>query len=230
MKNRKGFTLVELLAVIVILALVMVLAIPAVFTTLETAKRKTFFEYFENVYSTAKSKWMTDKSLGKGVFKGPGLYVYNIRTDLGAQNGGKFGGYVIVSAYESGDDIKSDFYLYLWSEDYFVGVAPEYEGTPDYDTKVSDEAFCHPWNKKDELFLLNSEEVQNEWFSGIDFDNFTDKEVACFIQHYWIPYGGEEDGKTDYIYFRDGYETKTRTSVNYSSEEERTAALLSCVA
>ena len=31
MKNRKGFTLVELLAVIVVLAIIMIIAIPAVF-------------------------------------------------------------------------------------------------------------------------------------------------------------------------------------------------------
>lgn len=41
MKNtRKGFTLVELLAVIVILAIIMIIAIPAVLSTMEQARQK----------------------------------------------------------------------------------------------------------------------------------------------------------------------------------------------
>ena len=38
MKNKKGFTLVELLAVIVILAIIMIIAIPAVLQTMESAR------------------------------------------------------------------------------------------------------------------------------------------------------------------------------------------------
>ena len=44
-KTNKGFTLVELLAVIVILAIIMIIAIPAVLETMQSARKKTFKEY-----------------------------------------------------------------------------------------------------------------------------------------------------------------------------------------
>jgi type IV pilus assembly protein PilA len=44
MKKKKGFTLVELLAVIVILAIIMIIAIPAVLNTMQTARKKSFME------------------------------------------------------------------------------------------------------------------------------------------------------------------------------------------
>lgn len=50
MKNRshkKGFTLVELLAVIVVLALIMVFAVPSILTTMNSAKKKSFQMYGE---------------------------------------------------------------------------------------------------------------------------------------------------------------------------------------
>ena len=40
MKNKKGFTLVELLAVIVVLSLVMIIAIPAITKNTSSAKRQ----------------------------------------------------------------------------------------------------------------------------------------------------------------------------------------------
>ena len=44
-RNNKGFTLVELLAVIVILAIIMIIAIPSVLATMSTARKKTFEEF-----------------------------------------------------------------------------------------------------------------------------------------------------------------------------------------
>ena len=41
--KKKGFTLVEVLAVIVILGIIMIISIPSVFSTLETARKKDFF-------------------------------------------------------------------------------------------------------------------------------------------------------------------------------------------
>ena len=42
-RNNKGFTLLELLAVIVILAIIMIIAIPAVSNTLEMTRKKSFY-------------------------------------------------------------------------------------------------------------------------------------------------------------------------------------------
>ena len=60
--NRKGFTLVELLAVIIILAIVVGITIPAVLTTTQKAKEKAFqaaadsaADWFERQYQVALS-------------------------------------------------------------------------------------------------------------------------------------------------------------------------------
>ena len=89
MKN-KGFTLVELLAVIVILAIIMIISIPAVLNTMTSARMKTFAEYVTKVYTTAQNKYMEDLLLNGG----EEYKVYNIKTDLGLSNTGDYEGYV----------------------------------------------------------------------------------------------------------------------------------------
>ena len=61
-KNKRGFTLVELLAVIIILAIVVGISIPAVLTTTSKAKKSAFksaaeagAKWFDEQYSVAKS-------------------------------------------------------------------------------------------------------------------------------------------------------------------------------
>ena len=44
MKNNKGFTLVELLAVIVIMGILMIVAIPAVTRTIENSRKDSFVD------------------------------------------------------------------------------------------------------------------------------------------------------------------------------------------
>ena len=92
----KGFTLVELLAVIVILGIIMVIAIPNVLNTLEISKKKTFLEYVQKIYSTAHTKWLQETSMDGGLYEGEGMYVFNIRTDLGLSSTGSYKGYVCV--------------------------------------------------------------------------------------------------------------------------------------
>jgi type IV pilus assembly protein PilA len=60
--TRKGFTLVELLAVIVILAIIMIIAIPAVLSTMEQARQKTFSEYVTKVHNAANNFYLKNRS------------------------------------------------------------------------------------------------------------------------------------------------------------------------
>lgn len=228
----KGFTLVELLAVIVILGIIMVIAIPSVLNTLEISKKKTFLEYVQKIYSTAHTKWLQETSMDGGLYEGEGMYVFNIKTDLGLSSTGSYGGYVLVNSHESGGDIKDDFYMYIWDDSYFIGFAPTYEGVPkDFDTQVQDDAYFHPWNVVGKSYILDRTTVQNEYFRGIDFDTFTDTHVTCFIQHYWAPWEGEAEGNKDIIYFVNGKtRPQDREARYYDSTEERVAALASCIA
>ena len=58
--NKNGFTLVELLAVIVILALIMIIAIPSVMTVVNNARRQSFYLYAESIQSKALAKYQQD--------------------------------------------------------------------------------------------------------------------------------------------------------------------------
>ncbi len=54
MKNKKGFTLVELLAVIVILAVLVLLAVPSVIKMMDNSKKNSFVVEAENIIGGAK--------------------------------------------------------------------------------------------------------------------------------------------------------------------------------
>ena len=56
MKNKKGFTLVELLAVIVVLAIIMIIAVPAVLDSMSNAKQGSLKVEARKVLSKALEK------------------------------------------------------------------------------------------------------------------------------------------------------------------------------
>lgn len=59
-KNRKGFTLVELLAVITILGILMIVAIPAVSRTIENSRRNTFLSTAKTYTNAGKEAYAAD--------------------------------------------------------------------------------------------------------------------------------------------------------------------------
>ena len=61
--NKKGFTLVELLAVIVVLAFVMVLAAPSVLSSMNSARQSSFMLYAEKMINAAQSRYQSDSQL-----------------------------------------------------------------------------------------------------------------------------------------------------------------------
>ena len=64
MKNKKGFTLVELLAVIAILAILVIIALPNVMGMFNTAKSKSFVTEAQAIYKQVSTDFVTD-NLGK---------------------------------------------------------------------------------------------------------------------------------------------------------------------
>ncbi len=67
MKNKKGFTLVELLAVIAILAILVLIALPNILNLYRNARENTFVEEVQNIIRTAQQKYIEDSMNSKNV-------------------------------------------------------------------------------------------------------------------------------------------------------------------
>ena len=60
MRNNKGFTLVELLAVIVIMGILMLVAIPSITRTIENSRKDTFVDIAKSYGNAARTLWTSD--------------------------------------------------------------------------------------------------------------------------------------------------------------------------
>lgn len=125
MKENSGFTLVELLAVILILAIIMIIAIPSVLNTLNMAKKKSFLEYVDKIASETQKASMANALMGGGSDK---CVIYNIKTDLGLASTGNYEGYSMIS-----DD--GNVYVTLTDGDYYLNSFQI--GSGDIDSKVT---------------------------------------------------------------------------------------------
>ena len=67
MRNNKGFTLVELLAVIVIMGILMMVAIPSVTRTIENSRKDSFVDIAKSYANAARNMWTTDNLTCNGV-------------------------------------------------------------------------------------------------------------------------------------------------------------------
>ncbi len=67
--NKKGFTLVELLAVIAILALLVIVALPNVLSMFNKAKKDIFLTEAKNVYKEVSKKYITENMRGNKITK-----------------------------------------------------------------------------------------------------------------------------------------------------------------
>ena len=109
----KGFTLVELLAVIVILAIIMIIAIPNVLNVMEQAKKKSFGEYILKVSKATEDKYMKEQlTTGNSNI----CLIYDITKDLDLPSTGDYKGYTIVNT-DNNDHI---IYITLYDKDYMV--------------------------------------------------------------------------------------------------------------
>ena len=67
MKNKKGFTLVELLAVIAILAILVIIALPNVINMYNKAQKETFLTEAKKVYTEAEKKYISSSITGNTI-------------------------------------------------------------------------------------------------------------------------------------------------------------------
>ena len=119
MKKRNGFTLVELLAVIVVLAIIMIIAIPAVLDIMNKARKQTFAEAINKYVTAVQTQYISDSNMGS--IPGAGLYVYNIKSDLGLTSTGSYEGYVVVDARNVD---KVEYVLFMRDNNYMITNYP----------------------------------------------------------------------------------------------------------
>ncbi|MCR5483554.1 MAG: type II secretion system GspH family protein [Bacilli bacterium] len=115
-KIFKGFTLVELLAVIVILAIIMLITIPAILDSLESARKKTFIEFATKTYDSS-IKVRFDEELNNSSLQS--CVIYNIKNDLNLSNTGDYNGYVL---YTNINNVPK-YYIVLYDKNYIIGPA-----------------------------------------------------------------------------------------------------------
>ncbi|MDD4188158.1 MAG: type II secretion system protein [Bacilli bacterium] len=116
--NNKGFTLVELLAVIVVLAIIMIVAVPAVLNTMNDAQRSTFKLYAERVLNKAQEKYQADLMLGETenrTIEGK-HYCYTL-SDMELSEKSTYAGYVVV---ELDKHLKPKFYVTLSDNNFSI--------------------------------------------------------------------------------------------------------------
>lgn len=157
MRKKNGFTLVELLAVIVVLALIMVIAIPSVLDAMNSARRNSFVLMVEKVVKDATTSYVTDS---QSTIPGAGTYIYDIKNDFNYTSSGNYTGYVLVDATNVDEP---HYVVYLYDANYMIlgfdvtssGKYPEAENISSYDRAQADAVMgnavrvCNDWKDND---------------------------------------------------------------------------------
>lgn len=112
-RRKNAFTLMELLAVIVILSLILVLAIPSILNLTNNAKKESFYLYAQNLESKAISKYiqdMDDKTIKDTCM------VYDIEKDLGLKKTGDYEGWIKLNRVVVPDPEKKQATIEITSQ------------------------------------------------------------------------------------------------------------------
>lgn len=118
--NKKGFTLVELLAVIVVLAIIMIIAIPSVMDSMNKGKKSSFKMYAQKMLTAAQTKYQTDVLTGTSL----GNCYYGI--DKLSKSTGNYKGYIDVDTTSTSSGCTTDnpcFKIYLTDNSYSISGA-----------------------------------------------------------------------------------------------------------
>ena len=99
-KNNKGFTLVELLLVIALLAVIVAISIPAVAQITDNSKRKAFYLYALNLVTKATNHYVAAyqdlEQISVDDYSKADCIVYDIKNDLEIENTGNYEGWVKI--------------------------------------------------------------------------------------------------------------------------------------
>lgn len=131
MKNKKGFTLVELLAVIVILAVIILIAVNAVLPQMRKARENSFVDEAINFAKAAETAYVSDS------LKGEQKECYTIEELKGqyvAKNDVKYVGKVHINVDEN-DNITKKIYITDGNSFYIAEGNPTSTKKTDMDAK-----------------------------------------------------------------------------------------------
>ena len=118
--NKKGFTLVELLAVIVILAVIILVAINAVLPQMERARKNAFADEVMNYARAAESKYVTDaqdEDIDGDITSGICYNLSELHGEYVTKNDSSYTGFVVIKK-RSGESNIYDKYAYIKSSKY----------------------------------------------------------------------------------------------------------------
>lgn len=117
--NKKGFTLVELLAVIVVLALILILAVPSVLNTMTNAQKTTFQMYGQKIINAGMQIYESERVLGSSNLstskKSGGNPCYTISDIVTDGATGSYEGFLVVEPTSS---FSATYKLYLKDDDF----------------------------------------------------------------------------------------------------------------
>ena len=121
MKNKKGFTLVELLAVIVILAVIILIAVNAVLPQMRKARRNSFIDEAINFAKAAETAYVSDQINGEQHLC---YSVKYLQTKYVSKADEKYDGYVKLTIAEDGESITKKIWITDGSNFYAADVDP----------------------------------------------------------------------------------------------------------
>lgn len=127
--GKKGFTLVELLAVLIILGIIMAIAIPSTVSILDNNKKKTYISDAKRFATMAELEYKKNGCLnGSGSDSSCTLYLSKVNDGTLDEDpdGGKYSldqSYVLVEEKSSGGYYVMEYSVYLKGENRYVGTS-----------------------------------------------------------------------------------------------------------
>ncbi len=122
--NKKGFTLVELLAVIVVLAIIILIAMPAVLSSMEKARKNSFAVEANEIIRAAQTAY-ADAVMANTPVKNKICITYGYLTNgFLEKNDDNYNGSVLITITPSSG--KADYKIWLSNNNYAVsGAVPD---------------------------------------------------------------------------------------------------------
>ena len=161
-KKRTGFTLVELLAVIVILAIIMIIAIPAVLNTMQASKRKSLVTFAQKAMNEAEKQYLSKQAFGELTLNGTvSAFYFDIKKDLGLTNTGNYNGVVTIGISDLEENYKE---IFVYDDEYVLSYSTW------RNTQVLDENLVRTFNK-------------SYYPSDLDFNSIEWKKIKAAKDH-----------------------------------------------